>query len=63
MTKDEMVRELARQVTQIDDEPYDELDTALRQLIAFISEEAAPSQPVDWAAIVCEATNLRPNRF
>lgn len=55
-----LVAKLARQVTLKDGVMYPELETALTALIDGISADQAPSDAVDWPAIVSEGTNLRP---
>lgn len=55
-----LVAQLARQVTLKDGLLYPELETALEALIDALGAGEAPPASVDWAAVVCEGTNLRP---
>lgn len=55
-----LVAKLARQVTLKDGVLYPELETALGVLVESLGDGKAPSSDVDWAAVVSEATNLRP---
>lgn len=55
-----LVSQLARQVTLKDDLLYPELETALGALVDALEAGEAPPNGVDWPAVVCEGTNLRP---
>lgn len=55
-----LMAKLARQVTLKDGVLYPELETALGSLIDALADGKAPSDSVDWPALICEGTNLRP---
>lgn len=57
---DDLVLQLTHEVTFRRDEPYPELRTALEHLICEIRGLPCAETPVDWAAIVGEALNIRP---
>lgn len=58
--RDQLVNELAREVTFTDDEPYPELKSALESLVDAVSAGKSPGVSPDWAAVISEAINLRP---
>jgi len=60
VNRQELVKKLAHEVTFTDDPPYDELQAALGSLVDALSAGKAPGTSPDWAAIVSEAVNLRP---
>lgn len=55
-----LINKLARQVTLKDGLMYPELETALGALVDALGAGEAPPKAVDWAAVICEGTNLRP---
>lgn len=59
-TREKLVQELSREVTFSDAPPYPELKTALESLVDALSAGKAPGVSPDWAAVVGEAVNLRP---
>ncbi len=60
MDRDRLIKEMTKQVTHKDQEPYPELKIALGALVDRLKDEEPPSPETDWPAIVAEAVNLRP---
>lgn len=56
----QLILQLAHDVTLRSDPPYAELETALTALVDAIAEGKSPGLNPDWAAVIGEALNLRP---
>lgn len=55
-----LIAKLAQQVTLKQGLLYPELETALGAMVDALSGGETPPDALDWPALICEATNLRP---
>lgn len=60
MDKDKLIRQLAEDVTRSPEEPSEDLQLALGQLVDRINSGGdPPERPVDWPYLICEAVARR----
>jgi hypothetical protein len=54
-----VARKLAQEVTLSPDEPDEQLERALTQLVLQVQTGEEPERPLDWASIVADAVAAR----
>lgn len=58
--REKLIKKLSYEVTFSVEPPYPELETALGALVDALGRGETPGVSPDWAAVVSEAVNLRP---